>query len=153
MSFLSEIDLDDASLPVTSPELEQERRVAVFDLREDNHFELKDGSKGPYRLRLGAQDGGITFDWQASDGGAGSFRLALGALGQAARDYRSICESYVDAVRTLPPARIEEIDSARREIHSEAARQLQNRLSDHVEVDEPTARRLFTLICAMDGSA
>ena len=152
MTFLSKIELDDTGLPAPSPELEQERRVAVFDLQESNHFEIVGAPSGPYALRLGADGGRIVFTWQAADGESGTFRLSLGPLDQAVKDYRNLCDTYTEAVRTLPPARIEEIDSARRDIHVEAARQLRERLSEHVSLDEATARRLFTLICAIDGS-
>lgn len=148
MTFLCKIELDERGLSAPSPELEQERRVAVFDLQECNQFVVKGAAPGPYTLRLGADAGRIVFNWQ-TDGDSGSFRLSLGPLDQAVKDYRSLCDTYVEAIRTLPPARIEEIDTARRAIHDEAARQLRDRLSDHAALDDATARRLFTLICAI----
>jgi len=65
------------------------------------------------------------------------------------KDYFQICESYFEAVRRLPPSQIEAIDMARRGIHDEGARVLQERLQDKAVVDLATARRLFTLICAV----
>ncbi|SFH32278.1 Uncharacterized protein, UPF0262 family [Palleronia marisminoris] len=149
MTCLSKIELDETGLAAPSPELEQERRVAVFDLQESNCFEVKGAAPGPYALRLGAEAGRIVLHWTAPDGETGTFRLSLGPLDQAVKDYRALCDTYVEAVRTLPPARIEQIDTARRDIHDEAARQLRARLSDHVSVDNATARRLFTLICTI----
>jgi len=153
MSYLSHIEVDDTGLPVPSPELEQERRVAVFDLQEGNSFRVLGDATGPYRLRLGMVNGRAVFDWQDVDGRSGSFHAALGALSEAARDYRAVCEAYSEAVKTLPPARIEEVDAARRAMHGEAARQLMERLADHAEIDDNTARRLFTLICAMTDTS
>ena len=147
--YLERIEIDEGGLPEPSSEMEQERRVAVFDLQESNHFAVKDHVQGPYSLRLGMDHGRAAFFWRAADGTEGDFRISLGSLAHTAKDYRTLCEAYVDAVRTLPPARIEEIDTARREIHQEAARQLQLRMADRAGVDEPTARRLFTLLCAM----
>ncbi len=151
MTYLSHVEVDDEGRPAPSPELEQERRVAVFDLQEGSVFRLPD-APGPYRLRLGVREGRAVFRWQGAEGSAGEFALALAGLAQAAKDYRTLCDSYAEAVKSLPPARIEEIDAARREIHGEAARQLQARLADRAEMDETTARRLFTLICALAGS-
>ena len=37
---LCDVRLDEASLPVSSSEAEQDRRVAIFDLLEGNHFSL-----------------------------------------------------------------------------------------------------------------
>ena len=40
MTRIVHIDIDDSALPPPTPEIEQERRVAVFDLLEDNSFSL-----------------------------------------------------------------------------------------------------------------
>ena len=49
----------------------------------------------------------------------------------------------------LPTIQIETIDMARRGIHDEGARVLQERLEGKASVDDQTARRLFTLICVL----
>ena len=77
------------------------------------------------------------------------FHLSLSPFRQVVKDYFAICKSYFDAVKTLPPSQIETIDMARRGIHNEGARILQERLDGKVEVDDATARRLFTLICVL----
>ena len=64
-------------------------------------------------------------------------------------DYFAICEQYFDAVKRLPPSKIEAIDMGRRGIHNEGSRVLQERLDGKVEVDTDTARRLFTLVCVL----
>ncbi|MBJ3763847.1 UPF0262 family protein [Maribius pontilimi] len=151
MSRLYAIEIDETDLPVPSPEMDQERRVAVFDLEESNSFALLDGPEGPYALRLGmTPDRRARFELTGRDGSdAAAFTLAMGQLEQAVKDYATLCDTYVDAVKSLPPARIEAIDTARRDIHSEAARQLRALLAGKADVDEPTSRRLFTLICVM----
>ncbi len=152
---LSEIILDDGALPPPTPEIEQERRIAIFDLLEENRFALpaRDTAprpSGPYRLRLGVRDRRLTFDIATGDGTpAASFQLSMTPLSQVIRDYFQICDSYHDAVRRLPPAQIEAIDTARREIHDEGSRIVLDRLSGHAETDLATARRLFTLICVL----
>ena len=78
-----------------------------------------------------------------------AFHLSLGPFRQVVKDYFQICESYFEAVKRLPPSQIEAIDMARRGIHNEGARVLQERLSGKAEVDTDTARRLFTLICVL----
>jgi uncharacterized protein (UPF0262 family) len=65
------------------------------------------------------------------------------------KDYFQICESYYEAVKKLPPSQIEAIDMARRGIHNEGARILQERLEGKATLDIDTARRLFTLICVL----
>lgn len=155
MARIVHIDLDDSGLPPPTPEIEQERRVAMFDLLEDNSFALpvRDGREvpaGPYRLGLSIRDRRLVFAvaTEAAEP-AGEFHLSLGPFRQVVKDYFQICESYFDAVRTLPPSQIETIDMARRGIHNEGARVLQERLEGKAEVDIDTARRLFTLICVL----
>ena len=155
MSRITHIRLDDANLPPPTPEIEQERKVAMFDLLEDNSFVLpsrEDRSVpvGPYNLGLSIRDKRLVFDIQTEDEEkAAEFHLSLGPFRQVVKDYFQICESYFDAVKTLPPSQIETIDMARRGIHNEGARILQERLEGKAEVDTDTARRLFTLICVL----
>ncbi len=155
MTRICHIAIDDAALPPPTPEIEQERKVAIFDLLEDNSFVLparegRETPPGPYRLTLAIRDKRLVFDIATEDEApAGQFLLSLGPFRQVVKDYWQICESYYDAVRKLPPSQIEAIDMARRGIHNEGARVLQERLEGKAEVDIDTARRLFTLISVL----
>lgn len=155
MSCICRIEIDDANLPPPTPEIEQERKVAVFDLLESNSFTpaARDGAdvpKGPYQLHLSIRDRRLVFDIADENGTRiGAFHLSLSPFKQVVKDYWQICESYYDAVKKLPPHQIEAIDMARRGIHDEGARVLQERLEGKAEVDTDTARRLFTLICVL----
>lgn len=155
MSRISHITLDDSNLPPPTPEIDQERKVAMFDLLEDNTFVLpqRDGRavpEGPYRLHLSIRERRLVFALNTeAETDAGEFHLSLGPFRQVVKDYFQICESYFDAVKTLPPSQIETIDMARRGIHNEGARVLQERLEGKAEIDNDTARRLFTLICVL----
>jgi uncharacterized protein (UPF0262 family) len=155
MSKIVHIELDDRNLPPPTPEIDQERKVAMFDLLEDNSFAMpaRDDrvvSPGPYKLGLSIRERRLVFDvTQVDDAPAGEFHLSLGPFRQVVKDYFQICESYFDAVKTLPPSQIETIDMARRGIHNEGARVLQERLEGKADVDIDTARRLFTLICVL----
>lgn len=155
MTRIIHIEIDDSGLPPPTPEIEQERRVAIFDLLEENLFALppregRDTPAGPYRLNLSIQDGRLVFDIATeAEEKVSEFHLSLGPFRQVVKDYFQICESYFDAVKKLPPSQIEAIDMARRGIHNEGARVLQERLDGKAEVDIDTARRLFTLICVL----
>ena len=155
MPSISHIALDDANLPPPTPEIEQERKVAMFDLLEQNTFVLptRDGREmpaGPYHVGLSIREKRLVFDvtTEAAEKAA-EFHLSLGPFRQVVKDYFQICESYFDAVKNMPPSQIETIDMARRGIHNEGSRVLQERLAGKVEVDTDTARRLFTLICVL----
>jgi uncharacterized protein (UPF0262 family) len=155
MTRICAIEIDDSGLPPPTPEIEQERKVAVFDLLEENSFVLPAREDrvvpdGPYRLGLSIRDRRLVFDIRTEAGDpAAEFHLSLGPFKQVVKDYFQICESYFSAVKTQPPSQIETIDMARRGIHNEGARTLQERLDGKAQVDQPTARRLFTLICVL----
>ncbi|KIC46766.1 hypothetical protein RA28_03155 [Ruegeria sp. ANG-S4] len=155
MTRISHIELDDRNLPPPTPEIEQERKVAIYDLLEDNSFALpsRDGRvvpDGPYHVQLSIRDKRLVFDIATeAEEKAAEFHLSLGPFRQVVKDYFQICESYFNAVKSLPPSQIETIDMARRGIHNEGSRVLQERLEGKAEVDSDTARRLFTLICVL----
>lgn len=155
MNRICQIEIDDSGLPTPTPEIEQERKVAVFDLLEDNSFVLlpRDGAvapTGPYAMTLAIRERRLVIGLGDEAGAAvGEMILSLGPFRQVVKDYYQICASYFDAVKRLPPSQIEAIDMARRGIHNEGARILQERLEGKAEMDIDTARRLFTLICVL----
>lgn len=155
MARICHIEIDDSNLPPPTPEAEQERRVAVFDLIEENAFSLpprgdRTPPAGPYRLGLSIRDKRLVFDVRTESGApAAEFHLSLGPFRQVVKDYRAICESYFDAVKNRPPGQIEAIDMARRGIHDEGARILGERLDGKADLDKATSRRLFTLVCVL----
>lgn len=148
MSRLSDIILDTDEARELSPIADQERRTAIFDLLEENSFILVSGTPGPLKLTLKQEGGRLLFDLNARRSRE-EFYITLGTLRQIVKDYEQICASYYEAVKSEAPTTIETLDEARRGIHHEGASTLKSKLKDHVEVDEATARRLFTLVCAM----
>ena len=135
-----------------TPEIQQELDVAIFDLVEENRFQIAARENqpvpvGPYDLGIGMAERMLVMD-VATEGGepATTLHLSLSPLRGVIKDYFAICESYFDAVKRLPPSRI---DMGRRGIHDEGARILSERLEGKVETDHDTARRLFTVICAL----
>ncbi len=155
MTRICQIEIDDSGLPTPTPEIEQERKVAVFDLLEDNSFSLcaRDGQvppDGPFVMRLAIRERRLVIALNDEAGAAvGEIILSLGPFRQVVKDYYQICGSYFDAVKRLPPSQIEAIDMARRGIHNEGARILQERLEGKAKMDIDTARRLFTLVCVL----
>ncbi len=142
-----------------TPEIQQELDVAIFDLVEENRFRItpRDGQEvpaGPYDLGLGMAERMLVLEVATQAGEvAVVLHLSLSPLRGVIKDYFAICESYFDAVKRLPPSRIETIDMGRRGIHNEGARILAERLAGKVETDHDTARRLFTVICALQFRA
>lgn len=155
MSHISHIALDDSALPPPTPEIEQERKVAIFDLLEANKFALplRDDRvvpPGPYQVDLSIREKRLVFDISTDTGEkAAEFHLSLSPFRQVVKDYWAICESYYSAVKNQTPAQIETIDMARRGIHDEGARVLAERMEGKAEMDHDTARRLFTLVCVL----
>jgi len=147
---LSAVELDPSIGPGPSPEAEHERRVAIYDLVEDNSFTLLTHPQGPYRLRLSTADGRLILDvLDDSEERLSMIGLSMSPFRRIVKDYFMICESYYQAIRTATPSQIETIDMARRGLHNEGSELLRERLRGKVDVDFDTARRLFTLVCVL----
>jgi uncharacterized protein (UPF0262 family) len=149
-SRIIDIRLDAASIVRWSPEVEHERRVAVFDLLERNLFALENGFAGPYRVELSLRD--ATLVMAVSDEGGTQHTevmLAMRPFRRLIKDYFLVCDSYFEAIKSASPSRIEAIDMGRRGLHNEGAEKLADALEGKVRMDAETARRLFTLICVL----
>lgn len=145
---LVEVVLDDGGHIHPSPDIEHERRIAIYDLLEQNHFAPRGaGASGPYTLRLRIVENRLVFDIDANGGTrVATVALPMNSFRSIMRDYSVVCESYLDAIRTAPRSRIEAIDMGRRGLHNEGSEMLRDQLSSSIDVDFDTARRLFTLI-------
>lgn len=145
------VELDERTVIWRNADVEQERRVAIFDLLEGNMFRpVELGGSGPWRLTLRVDDGRLAMDLSEENGSAhGTVVLGLAPFRRVVREYFAICDSYYKAIRNSSPSAIETIDMARRGVHNSAAELLMERLDGKVETDFDTARRLFTLICVL----
>lgn len=151
---ICDVSLDERTILWRSADVEQERRIAIFDLLEENRFapqrQHADGYAGPYKLALSVPEGRLALEIKREDDShLETLILGLAQFRRPIREYFAICDSYYQAIRNATPAQIETIDMARRGIHDDAARLLMERLDGKIEVDFPTARRLFTLICVL----
>lgn len=147
---LVEITLDERSISRGNPNVAHERQVAIFDILDGNEFGLDGRDDGPYTLALSIVDERLVFS-VGTPGAEGTFTvmLAMSALRRTIKDYFAVCDTYYKAIRTAPPSRIQTIDMGRRALHDEGSRILSERLKTKITVDHATARRLFTLICAL----
>jgi len=144
------IDLDQTSLGSSNPNIEHEREVAIFDILDGNSFALDGRGDGPYRLHLSIQGERLVIrvaNEAAED--LVTHMLSLTPFKRLMKDYFIVCESYYQAIRNSPPAKIQAIDMGRRGLHDEGSRILIERLAGKITTDFDTARRLFTLICAL----
>ena len=147
---LIKITLDEGSIGRSSPDIEHERAVAIYDLLEDNAFAPVDHDGGPYALHLSITENRLVFDIRQEDGSpVMAHLLSLTPLRRIVKDYFMICDSYYKAIRTSTPSQIEAIDMGRRGLHNEGSELLMERLKEKISVDFDTARRLFTLICVL----
>lgn len=151
---IARIELDEATIVRRNADIERERAVAIADLIDENYFHPFKADEldcaGPYHVRLAVPDGrlSLTIDHESGKP-VQTLLLGLARLRRPIREYFAICDSYYKALRVASAHDIETTDMARRGVHDEAARQLQERLADKVEIDFATARRLFTLICVL----
>ena len=154
-NYIIQIFLEESGLPVPTPEIQHERNLAIYDILQDNEFSIdkkQDNAlpQGPFVLRLVLRNSLLVFIIEAQETKKRyEIQLSLTPLRPVIKDYFEICKSYFNAVKRLPPSQIETIDMGRRAIHLEGSRVLMERLVGKVEMDVLTAKRIFTLICAL----
>ncbi|MEQ8195446.1 MAG: UPF0262 family protein [Rhodospirillales bacterium] len=147
---ITNVFLDERSVVRRSPQVEHERKAAIYDLIEDNNFSPAGHFDGPFNLHLRIEENRLVFTvCDTQDREMTSFSLSLNTFRSLIREYFMVCESYYQAIKTSSPSKIEAIDMGRRALHNEGANLLRSRLQDKAEIDEQTSRRLFTLVCVL----
>lgn len=151
---LVDVTLDESTITRWSADVEHERRIAIFDLLEENSFSLLKSADerytGPYKLHLSTVEGRLSFEVKSTgDDLLMAFRLAMTPFRRIIRDYFAICDSYYEAIKSASPSQIEAIDMGRRGLHNQGSELLAERLEGKIEIDHQTARRLFTLVCVL----
>jgi len=149
------VAIDNPSVVRYQADVEREIEVAIYDLVDTNTF-VPDPAffggtpRGPYDVTLRIQDNRLVFDIDREDGvKVGAIIFSVQPLRRTIREYFTLCESYYEAIRTASPAQIEAVDVGRRSLHNEGSERLRAQLAGKVDIDFETARRLFTLICAL----
>jgi uncharacterized protein (UPF0262 family) len=144
------IDLDEESIGRSTPDVDHERKVAIYDLVEDNVFEPVGCDAADFALKLSIVDRKLVLRIATPDGApVVTHILSLTPFRRVVKDYFMVCDSYYRAIRTASPAQIEAIDMGRRGLHNEGSRLLEERLAGKVSIDHDTARRLFTLVSVL----
>jgi uncharacterized protein (UPF0262 family) len=151
---LSDVFLDEDTIPRGAIEADHERAVAIFDLIEENSFGVPGRDDGPYTLTISQEESKLTFDVRTSDGEqALSIVVSMTPFRALFKDYFMVCDTYYSAIRTASPRQIEAIDRERTSLHNEGADILAQRLTEKLTIDQGTARRLFTLISTLRWKA
>lgn len=133
-----------------SPFWKREQTRALEDIEQTAKFELTKEAIGPYHVALDIEKSKLVLSiFHIDETPITSFILSLSPYKKVIRDYFMLIESY-EAVRgTGSIEKLEAIDMGRRSLHNEGAEKFQERLSDRLTVNHETARRFFTLICAL----
>jgi uncharacterized protein (UPF0262 family) len=151
---LSEVFLDEDTIPRGAIDVDHERTVAIFDLIEENSFGIPGRDDGPYTLTISQEESKLSFDVRTSDGEQGiSIVVSMTPFRPLLKDYFMVCETYYSAIRTASPRQIEAIDRERTKLHNEGAELMAQRLAERVTIDQGTARRLFTLVSTLRWKA
>jgi uncharacterized protein (UPF0262 family)/protein-tyrosine-phosphatase len=150
------VTLDPNTITSINPDEVHEWRIAIYDLVEENKFApARVTATGPYALHISITGNYILLDVRNPDTyePIAAHYLSLTPFRRLIRDYFRIRDSYYDAIKTGSTYQIETVDMARRGLHNDAAELLRTRLDNKLEMDLNTARRLFTLICAVQPFA
>ena len=147
---IAELTLDERTVVRRSADIEHERRVAIFDLLEENHFAPLGLGQGPYHLHLAIEENRLVMHINdTADAPLEKLVLPVSSYRRLIKDYFTVCESYFEAIKRSSPSQIEAIDMGRRALHDEGSEMLREQLAGKVEIDFDTARRLFTLLCVL----
>ncbi|NRA87037.1 MAG: UPF0262 family protein [Rhizobiales bacterium] len=152
---INDIVLNEENITQISPEITYERKAAITDLLAENSFTplrtINDiEAKGPFKLVLDIQRGKLIFDIRnQADEPIMLHILSLSPFRLIMKDYFLICERHHEAMKGANPQQIEAIDMGRRGLHNEGSTLLSERLEGKIKVDFDTARRLYTLVCAL----
>lgn len=148
------IDIHDDLISSSAPLIERDRNAALIDLRRDSVFEpVLAAGRGPFDLDIGIEENRLVIKIRDASGGElPMLVLSLKPYKRLIQDYFMIMRSYDAAMKNGKPSQLEAIDMGRRGLHNEGAQLLSDRLADKIEMDFSTARRLFTLICALHES-
>ena len=145
--YIIEAIVDDINIITWNPELEQERKSAVFDLLNNGLFKLLKENTGPYKLYIKLIEWRLVIEViDCFDNTSCEIKVSISGIRRIIRDYQIVCENYVEAIKTAPLKKIEAIDVGRRSIHDEGAEKIIELFNNKLEIDIDTARRLFTLI-------
>ncbi len=147
---IASLSLDESAVSPRAAHLDHERRIAMAEILRQNYFRPAGEVAGPYDVSLGLQENRLAIEVRDQERRRlGLILLSLTPLRRVIRDYLAVCETYYEALKAAPPSRVEAIDMGRRALHDEGSEVLRQRLDGKIEVDHETARRLFTLICAL----
>jgi uncharacterized protein (UPF0262 family)/protein-tyrosine-phosphatase len=150
------VTLDPNTITSINPDEVHEWRIAIYDLVQENLLRpARVRAKGPYALHVSIVGNWIVLDVRHPETyePIAAHYLSLTPFRRLIRDYFRIRDSYYEAIKTSTPFQIEAVDMARRGMHNEAAELLRTRLENKIILDLNTARRLFTLICAVQPFA
>ena len=147
---LAGVILDEATIPRGAADVDHERTVAIYDLIEENYFGVPGRDDGPYVLKISQEESKLTFEVRTTTGeGAATIVVSMTPFRPLLKDYFLVCETYYSAIRASSPRQIEAIDRERTNLHNEGAELMGQRLTGTIDIDHPTARRLFALVSAL----
>lgn len=135
-----------------SPAQQTDRRVAEFELLEENRFSMR-GAAGPFAAELLEESGALRLRVTPAQGAAATLALEPADVIAAVADYQAVCEAYQRAVKDLAPSQIELVDAERRDAHLEGAAAIRDALASAAKLDQETAKRIFSLVSAVRPAA
>lgn len=150
MNNIIDIHLEDVKTIRIGPEIERERKQAIDDLLQQNHFMPHNQSlHSPWTLGLSLSETHLNFDLRKEEKIETEWKLPAAIFRSIVKDYFIITDSYAEAIQSGNTQRLEAIDMGRRGVHNEGAQNLIEALAPYAEIDLDTARRLFTLVCIL----
>ena len=104
---ISHIELDQRTIIWRNADIEQERRIAIFDILEGNYFapqrQHEDGYEGPYHVTLRVEEGRLALDiYREDQTHLESVILALGRFQRPIQLFAGMGRHVAGAKQGLP---------------------------------------------------
>ena len=143
--MLTAVLLEDALWAEAPEPRRQEWRLSIRELLDEHSFAI---DKSPLIARVFLRDDRVEVRWETPDEGVvAETPIAQDDLDRALSPYLAACRELM-ALASANDVRLGPLDQAKKDAHDEGARALV-RLFAKVGPSHSTARRLFTLICAL----
>lgn len=133
-----------------SPFWQSEQKRALQDIEKQSQFVLSGNKNTSFRIYIKIEKNKLIFEVKNKDKEPlNTFILSLSPYRKLIKDYLLMIDSYEAMRSTGNLQKLEAIDMGRRGLHNEGAEIFIERLHGKAEMDFETARRFFTLICAL----
>ena len=129
-------------------EKDNDVKVAIYDIVNDNVFYLLDFKEKEYNMNIKIIENLLILNLLTNDTSKALTQISLNlkSINKILKEYVALCNSYYDAIKSAPVQKVEALDMGRRSLHDDASHELLAKLEQYAYMDFNTARRFITFL-------